>query len=377
MNKREISEIKKIFTPENCTLTRICSCYVDAEKNKRAELKEAFLSLPEEEAFKYFNIFRGALSGTVAKNLINLKFTPAAEKEGGEQELLHALRDEGLDNEYLLNEFYDLVIENYDYNENYYIVLVHGIYDVPGKTTDGMPIFDASDYVYEFIQCAICPVKLTKGALSYNTDKNAVEARRRDWIVEAPDTGFLYPAFNDRQTDIHGALFYTRKTDDYLSRRKIITEVLGAYEPLDAGGQEFAFKKMTEELLDTNCNFGAVKGIYEDVLQMVEESEGEPSVIDLERAKVLFETNGAKQEMLESFEDIDNDHFPILEATNVINTKSFNIKTEGLEIKVKPDFTQRVECRMIDGRPCVVMAVSDHLEVNGITVRPVEVANEH
>lgn len=368
MNKKEINEVKKIFTPANCSLTRICSCYVDAEKNKRAELKEAFLSLPEDEAFKYFNIFRGALSGTVAKNLINLD-SPS--------DYLLQLRDSKLRDDDLINEFYDKIIESYDYGENYYIVLVHGIYDVPGRSTDGMDMYDASDFVYEFIQCAICPVKLTKGALSYNTDKNAVEARKRDWIVEAPDTGFLYPAFNDRQTDIHGALFYTKKTDDYFSHRKIITEVLGAYEPLGAGSQEFAFKKMTEELLDTNCNFGAVKGIYEDVLQMVEESGGEPAVIDLERAKVLFEANGAKQEMLESFEDIDNDHFPILEATNVINTKSFNIKTEGLEIKVKPDLAHRVECRMIDGRPCVVMAVSDHLEVNGITVRPVEVVNEH
>ena len=376
MKKKEISEINKIFTPANCCLTRICSCYVDAEKNKRAELKEAFLSLPEEEAFKYFNIFRGALSGAIAKNLINLEFTKESEEEGGAQELLLALREEGLQNEYLLNEFYDKVIESYDYGENYYIVLVHGIYDVPGRSSDGMDMYDASDFVYEFIQCAICPVKLTKGALSYNTDKNAVEARKRDWIVEAPDTGFLFPAFNDRQTDIHGTLLYAKKPDDYFSYRKVITEVLGANEPLVAGSQEYAFKKMTENVLKENCSFKAVKGVYEDVLELVVESDGEPAVIDLERAKKIWKSNGADQEQLNEFDDIDNDHFPELTATNVINTKSFNIKTEGLEIKVKPDYTHRVECRMIDGRPCVVMAVSDHLEVNGVTVRPVEISHE-
>lgn len=377
MKKKEISEIKKIFTPANCCLTRICSCYVDAEKNKRAELKEAFLSLPDEETFKYFNIFRGALSGAVAKNLINLEFTKESEEEGGAHELLLALREEGLQNEYLLNEFYDKVIENYDYNENYYIVLVHGIYDVPGRSSDGMDMYDASDFVYEFIQCAICPVKLTKGALSYNTDKNAVEARKRDWIVEAPDTGFLFPAFNDRQTDIHATLLYAKKPDDYFSYRKVITEVLGANEPLVAGSQEYAFKKMTEDIFKDNCNFESVKGIYEDILDLVNEADGEPAVIDLERAKKIWESNGADQKELDEFEGIDNDSFPELTATNVINTKSFKIKTDGLEIKVNPDYTHRVECRMIDGRPCVVMAVSDHLEVNGITVRPVEVSHEH
>ena len=58
MNKKEISEIKKQFTPENCSLTRICGCYVDGEKNKKTELKEAFLSLSEEEMFKYFEARR-------------------------------------------------------------------------------------------------------------------------------------------------------------------------------------------------------------------------------------------------------------------------------------------------------------------------------
>lgn len=54
MNKKEVLEIRKQFTPENCAITRICGCYVDYEKEKKVELKKAFLSLPEEEAFKYF-----------------------------------------------------------------------------------------------------------------------------------------------------------------------------------------------------------------------------------------------------------------------------------------------------------------------------------
>ena len=37
MNKKEISEIKKQLTPANCNITRICGCYVDAEKNKKTD----------------------------------------------------------------------------------------------------------------------------------------------------------------------------------------------------------------------------------------------------------------------------------------------------------------------------------------------------
>ena len=366
MNKKEISEIKKIFTPANCSLTRIASCYVDAEKNKRAELKEAFLSLPEDEAFKYFNIFKGALSGTVAKNLINLD-SPS--------DYLLQLRDSKLRDDDLINEFYDKIIESYDYGENYYIVLVHGIYDIPGKSTDGMTMYDASDFVYEFIQCAICPVKLTKGALSYNTDKNAVEARKRDWIVEAPDTGFLFPAFNDRQTDIHSTLFYNKNPKYDLE--KLVTNVLGAKAPMAAYDEKGVFNNIAEEVLADNCTFANVKGIYESIVEKVEESEDGIVKLDLYQIKKLLEENGGDQGKLNELEALDYKSFYELTVTNVVNTKSFDIKTEGLEIKVKPDYTSRVECRMIDGRPCVVMAVSEYLEVNGITARPVEVRNEY
>lgn len=373
MNKKEINEIKKIYTPANCTLTRIASCYVDAEKNKRAELKEAFLSLPEDEAFKYFNIFRGALSGGIAKNLINLEL-PKKWRLDPPDELLLDLRDSRLNDDKLIEDFYDRVIENYDYGENYYIVLVHGFYDIPGKSSDGMTMYDASDFVYEFIQCAICPVKLTKGALSYNTDKNAVEARKRDWIVEAPDTGFLYPAFNDRQTDIYSTLFYNKNPKYDLE--KLIVNVLGATAPMIATDEKGVFNNIAEEVLAENCTFKNVRGIYDSIVEKVEESEDGIVKLDLYQIKQLMEDNGGNQEKLSELEALDYKSFYELSATNVVNTKCFEVKTEGLEIKIKPDFTQRVECRMIDGRPCVVMAVSDHLEVNGITVRPVEVCHE-
>ena len=96
MNKKDINEIKKQFTQDNCAITRLCGCYVDGEKNKKTELKEAFLSLPEEEIFKYFEIFKKALSGTVGRNLINMEFPLQTEEEGGTQEFLLKLRDSQL-----------------------------------------------------------------------------------------------------------------------------------------------------------------------------------------------------------------------------------------------------------------------------------------
>ena len=144
MNKKEISEIKKQFTPENCSITRICGCYVDGEKNKKTELKEAFLSLSEEEMFKYFDIFRKSLSGTIGKNLMNMEFPLEQESEGGTQHFLMKLRESKLTDDALVESFYDKIIENYDYPENYYIILIHGVYDIDGVSLS-MPVIVGAD----------------------------------------------------------------------------------------------------------------------------------------------------------------------------------------------------------------------------------------
>ena len=214
MNKKEISELKKQFTPDNCTISRICGCYVDSEKEKRLEMRESFLSLSDEEMFKYFEIFKKTLSGTIGKNLLNLEFPLKAEAEGGEQEFLLRLKNSRLTDDALVDECYNKIIEHYYNAENYFIILVHAAYDVPGKAKDNTEMFDSSDEVYEYILCCICPVRLSKAGLCYNEAENRIRDRIRDWIVELPERGFLFPAFHDRSTDLHAMLYYSKKPEE-------------------------------------------------------------------------------------------------------------------------------------------------------------------
>ena len=375
MNKKEVNEIKKLLSPSGCAITRICGCYVGSEKDKKTELKEAFLSLPEEEAFKYFTIFRGALSGTIGKNLINMEFPLHTEESGGTQEFLLRLRDSGLKDEALLEEFYDKVIQHYDYGENYYIILIHCAYDIPAKATDGTEMFDASDYVYEFIQCAICPVKLSKAGLCYNSLTNVIENRIRDWLVEAPIQGFLFPAFNDRNTDIHSLLYYTKNAEQM--PEALIENLLGCVMPMSAKNQKETFQSIIEETLGEDCDFETVKQIHESLKELVEETADEPIPVTLDKNQVkrLLETHGAAPERLEEFEqryaEVEDGPDTSFVAANVVNTRSFEIKTPDVSIKVAPDKMDLVEHRMIDGRPCLVIGLSEYVEVNGIAVRPV------
>lgn len=222
MNKKEISELKRLFTLDRSPITRICGCYVDAEKNKIAELKHPFQMLEEEEMFKYFEIFKKTLSGTIGKNLLDMEFPLEQEEEGGTQQFLYRLKNSALDDEELLNEFYDKIIETFQYPENYYIVLIHCTYDIPRRARDGAEMFDASDDVYEYLLCSICPVKLTKPGLCYNEEENTITQRIRDWFVEPPVTGFLFPAFTERNTDLHAVLYYSKNPDELKDRKSVV-----------------------------------------------------------------------------------------------------------------------------------------------------------
>ncbi|MBS6956637.1 MAG: DUF4317 domain-containing protein [Enterocloster asparagiformis] len=374
MNKKEVSEIKKLFTPAGCAITRICGCYVDAEKEKRTELKEAFLSLPEEEAFKYFSIFRGAMSGTLGKNLINMEFPLHTEEPGGTQEFLLRLRDSELKDDALLEEFYDKVIANYDYGENYYIILIHCAYDIPARSSDGIEMFDASDYVYSFIQCSICPVKLSKAGLSYNPMTNTIENRNRDWLVDAPGLGFLFPAFNDRNTDLHSLLYYSKNAEELSTQ--LIDEVLGCTIPLSAKSQKETFQAIVEETLGENCDFETVKNIHESLSEMLEERKEDPEPLTLDKYQVkrLLEDNGADPEKLQELDTIyptdEKSREASFVATNVVSTRGFEIKTPDVSIKVSPDKTYLVQTKMVEGRSCIVIEVNEHVEINGIAVKP-------
>ena len=371
MNKKEISEIKKQFSPDNCYITRICGCYVDGEKNKKTKVKEAFLSLPEEETFKYFEIFKKTLSGTIGKNLLNMDFPLEQEKEGGTQYFLRKLKESKLKDEALLESFYDKIIENYEYGENYYIILIHSVYDIPGKTTDGQNMFDASDEIYEHILCSICPVKLSKAGLCYNGATNNIEDCVRDWLVSAPDLGFLFPVFNDRSTDLHSILYYTKNPENIHS--DFVTEFLGCVAPLSAKKQRDSFTAIVEGILGEDCTCDTVLAIHEQLNEIIEaqKDEPEPVVLTKHEVKRLFEDCGVEDVQLEGFDEqyeLAAGEKSTLMASNITNTRKFEIKTPDVVINVSPDRAELVETRVIDGRKCLVIPMEE-AEINGTHVR--------
>lgn len=372
MNKKEIAEIKKRFTKTKCSITKLCGCYVDAEKNKRLIMKEAFLSLPEEEMFKYIDIFRKTLSGSIGRTLLNMEFPKEQEtNEDGTQRFLVQIVESGLQDDELLERFYDTFIETYPYPENYMIILIHDAYDIPAVTEDGIENIDASEYVYNYILCSVCPVKLTKPGLCYNAQTNHIEDRIRDWLVEPPQLGFLFPAFNDRNQDIHSLLYYSKKCDEL--DFSVTENMLGCRFPLPAKSQKETFNAIVEESLGLSCDYEAVKAIHENLNQIVEENKEnpEPAALDKTDMVKLLEKSGVEEEKIEQFEtryDETIGEKESLIADNISNARNFEVRTPDVTVKVNPERTDLVETKIIDGIPYLMIEINDLVEVNGIQI---------
>ena len=373
MTKKEINEIKSQYTLEDCGILKLCACYVDGEKNKITKMNETFLNLPEEEKHKYFDIFKKTLSGTCGKNLIDMQFSGTAYEGNGTRSFLFKLRDSELKDDAVLDEFYDKVIASYDYPGNYIIFLINQVYDVPSKTTDNIEMEDASDEVYRYILCSICHVKLSKPGLGYDASDNMFHNQEQFHMVDVPDIGFLFPSFNERSEDDEKILYFSKDDGDF--QTLFLDSVLDCQIPLPAKDQKETFQSIVEQTLGEECDYKIVKNIHENLNEMIEEGKAlmQPVVLDKSHVKELLEKSGVREEKLENFEK----HFEesagengTLMATNIAETRKFEVKTPDVIVKVNPERTDLVETMVIEGQQCLVIKIDESLQVNGISVNP-------
>lgn len=375
MNKKEIMEIKKRLKKEGCTFTRMCGCYVDGEHNRITRLSKTFLNLDEEEFFKYLELAKKVFSGTLGNNLLELEFPLSEEEQGGKQQFLLGLRESKLKNEELLERFYDLIIENYDYAGNYLILIFHDAYDIPLKTKDHRNL-DESEEIYEYLLCAVCPVTLSKPGLGYLEASNEIGLRLRDWVVGTPDTGFVFPAFTERSTDIHTALFYTKNPKE--PPEGFIEGVLGCGKKMTAAEQKEVFRSILEDTLAEESSYETIKEIHDKIQEKINENaaatsqEEEPEPIELSKEtikEILNESGISDERIIQAEHEYDEKVGDAkLYAENVVDQRRFEVKTYDVVLHVKPEKAAQIKSQMIDGQKCLVipMDANENVNVNGI-----------
>lgn len=424
MNKKEVLELKRRFKKEAATFTRVCGCYVDGNHNKVCKFGNTFLNLEEDEFYKYLEIANKALSGTIGNNLLELKFPIEEEEVGGRQHILMALRASKLEDENLLDTFYDLVIDTYDHAGNYLIVLFHDAYDVMSRTSDNNNL-DESEEVYEYLICAICPVDLSKPGLGFLEDEHRIGPRVRDWVVGAVDTAFLFPAFNDRSTDIHSTLFYTKNTKEPHS--EFMANGLGCGIERTATEQKMAFhfivrnvlgaedEHTDDVLLDLQQNLSDMIDEYaethdddEDVFLLdkevvtklladseiseekaakieksVDEAFGEkpPAAENVIDSKALVQNELRVEKMAledqvgtltvqlnEKDEALAERTSQLIEKQEEIDNYIAETKTYDVVLRVKPEKASQIKSQVINGQKCLVIPMDEdeHATINGV-----------
>lgn len=297
LRNKDILELKRRFKKEACTFTRLCGCYVDSNREKVVKLNETFLNLEDEEFYKYLEIAKKSLSGTIGNNLLDLKFNKEEEESGGKQQYLLGLRESALKNPDLLEHLYDMIIEHYDYVGNYLILIFHDAYDVITKTNDDLKL-DESEEVYQYLLCAICPVNLSKPGLGYREDENRIGPRIQDWVVGAPDVGFLFPSFIERSADVHTLTYYVRDAKD--SHADFVETALGCGSKRTATEEQHTFhslvKKTLAPVMEEPDNI--LLEIQESLNTLVEEKEAEMEDLVLGEPEEIILTSEIVKEVL-------------------------------------------------------------------------------
>lgn len=329
MRKKDILELKKRFKKDQCTFSKMCGCYVNGEKNIILKFKETFLNLDEDEYFKYLEIAKKVLSGTIDNNILELKFPLNEDLINERQISLMQLKNSQLKDDNLLDNFYNIIINNYDYTGNFLILLFHDSYDVITKTRDNLKI-DESEEVYEYVLCAICPVSLSGPGLRYFEEENKIKARIRDWVVDPPTNGFVFPAFIDRSADVNSVMYYTKNAKD--THPELMENVLGCYSKQTVTIQKETFQSIIKDTFsaDEKKADKIFSEIQENLNNMVDEynaiyddTDCEPISLTKDDVQNLLIESGVPEEITTKIEKsyVENfgDDLPL--AENLIDAK--------------------------------------------------------
>ena len=373
MIDKEISEIRRHLRRERSNITQIFGCFVNDNKEIISEFRQSTGIMPENESDKYFSLLRKTLSGTLGRNLIDITIKTSQVADSPEHKLLMGLRESKCNDEELRKELFQKIIGNVVLEGNYLILLACDSYDVPFKSKDDFHQNEGSEEVYTCILCTICPVKETKPNLHYVPEEKLFHDGAMNQMVSAPALGFLFPAFDNRATNIYNALYYTR--DVKSSQDALIENLFHTPVPKPAAEQKKTFEALLTTSLGEQCSMDVVQTVHDEICQRIElhkESKvPEPLMVSKEDVKGVLASCGISEEHLSKF-SVDYDEAFGFEADlhpkNIIDNKHFEIKTPDVVIKVDPARSDLIETRIIGGIKYIMICADEDVEVNGVSI---------
>ncbi len=374
MNEKEIAEIRRRFRPDKNNISRIRGCYVNEQREIISEFDQSLALVPDEEAEKLLGLLRKTLSGTQGKNLADITFSTQQVVDSEEHQLLMALKTSALGQEDAVHTFFQKVIQSLTLEDSYLILLSYDTYDVPYRSADGQRQDDASSEVFSYVLCSICPLKMTKPALSYYVTDRQFHSCKTDWVISSPELGFLFPAFDDRSTNLYNALYYTR--DPAAAYQPFVDSIFHTELPMPAQEQKEAFQTILEQTLSDACSYDVVQTVHEQLCDMIEEHKAskseEPLTISKETVKHMLTACGVSEPQVTAFGEQFDTEFGTdanLSPRNLVDVKRFEVSTPNVTVHVAPGYSDLVQTRIIDGTRYILIRANEDVAVNGVSIQ--------
>ena len=373
MNDKEIAELRRRFRADRTAISRIRGAYVNEKREIISELDQSVALMSETEADELLSLLKKTLSGKVDTNLLDIHFTTRQVMESPEHKLLCNLRETALQDNELVHAFYQKIINSLEIEGNYMILLASDAYDVFTYRKDAGKD-DESTEIFRYILCAVCPIKIAKPSLSYYVRENCFRNVVADSVISPPALGFMFPAFDNRSTNLYGALYYTRATDN--SHTEFADAIFNAGAlPMPATEQKEIFRSVLADAVGDSCSLPVVRSVHAQLHQAMEEhkisKETDPLTVDKYAIRDMLEFCGVSEESVSQFEEKFDKGFgqnATLSPRNIVETNKFEVRTPDVVIKVNPARTDLVDTRVIDGVRYVLVRADGGVEVNGINV---------
>lgn len=372
MNEKGVAEIRRRYRPDKNNIMQVHCCFVNDKKEIVSEFTQSLALMPQEESEELLTVLKKTLSGTLGKNLIDIDFETQQVLNGDEHKLLMALRDSSVEDESAVQEFFSRIAQTLTMDGNYLILLAGDKYDVPFYAKDGEKQ-DLSADVFSYFLCSICPVKPTKPALGYYASENSFHNITANWVVSAPELGFLFPAFDDRSANIYSALYYSRSTAE--NHEEFADAIFKCKIPMPAAQQKETFQTMLSETVAEDCSLDIVQTVHEQLAGMVEEhkanKEEEPPAVSKDSVKQVLQSCGVSDARVSEFGQKYDSEFGTdaqLPAQNIVDTKQFQVCTPDVTIRVNPERSDLIETRIINGTKYILIRADEGVEVNGVNI---------
>ncbi len=371
MNEKEVREIRRRFRPDKNNIMGIRGCIVNDRGEVVSDFYQSLVKCSQEENEKLLSVMKKSISGGLGSNLIDISFENKQVMEGKEHALLMSLNQSELKNEAAVSTFFQKVIESIHIDGNYVILLASDSYDVFSRSADGTK--GESTEVYSYIVCSICPLKQLHGALSFRDIDHSFHSVSADLLLGPPEVGFLFPAFDDRRTNIYNALYYTRDISQLYP--EFVEHIFNTPLPMPASEQRVVFENCLTETLQDDCDYETIRSVHTQIAEMVQEhkdtKEEEPLTLSKRKIKVVLEGCGIEGKKIEQFAQKYDEQFGAdaeIVPSNVVDVKRFELKMPDVTIKVNPERNHLISTQIINGVKYIMIQATDGVEVNGVNI---------